>query len=413
MVVYVSPGIHIEELYETGPAPRETWSPECAGIEFPTIEMSGPGAAVFIGFTERIPADRDGNSLRGKPVALTSWDQYLERFGGVVPGAHLPHAVHGYFANSGRKSYIVSLRTADEAGPRSLEDRLAEFSGEADRRTGLAGLESLDDVSLICGPDLMTGLGPDHMEANAVRACQEAMISFSELKRCMAILDAPRGLTPDDVRQWRQEAIRESSYAALYYPWIYVGAQSPDAQLVPPCGHVAGAYMRASETRGAHSAPANESLTAATDLESRITQREQDVLNPLGINVLRATSDGAIRIWGARTLAKDARLRLVQVRRFLNTVEHSVERGLEWALFRKDDATLRRQIGCAVQEFLTRLWQSGALIGTAQQDAFYIKDDSEDDPRPYPAIEIGMALAKAGQILGDSCRVRFRAGWRR
>ena len=100
--------------------------------------MPGPGAAAFIGLTERIPAGRDGKSLRGMPVAVTSWDQYLERFGGLVSGAHLPHAVHGYFANSGTKSYVVSLRTPADAGPRTPEDRVAEFSGYGDRRTGLA-----------------------------------------------------------------------------------------------------------------------------------------------------------------------------------------------------------------------------------------------------------------------------------
>ena len=52
---------------------------------------------------------------------------------------------------------------------------------------------------------------------------------------------------------------RDTSYAAIYYPWIRVfDPFTRDTVLVPPAGHVAGIYARTDRERGVHKAPANE-----------------------------------------------------------------------------------------------------------------------------------------------------------
>ncbi len=59
-------------------------------------------------------------------------------------------------------------------------------------------------------------------------------------------------------------------------------------QLMPPGGYAAGIYARSDTERGVHKAPANEVVKGASDLEFPIMKGEQDVLNPRGVNVIRA-----------------------------------------------------------------------------------------------------------------------------
>ena len=106
----------------------------------------------------------------------------------------------------------------------------------------------------------------------------------------VAILDPPPGLNAQQIKEWRVDKARyDSKYAALYWPWIKVFDPATRAtQYVPPSGHVAGIWARNDDTRGVHKAPANEVIRGAVDLETQITKNEQDLLNPNGINCIRA-----------------------------------------------------------------------------------------------------------------------------
>ena len=62
-----------------------------------------------------------------------------------------------------------------------------------------------------------------------------------------------------------------------------------------------GVYARTDVERGVHKAPANtvlRGIVPGAGLASDVTRREQDTLNPVGINVLRAfrASDGP-KVW--------------------------------------------------------------------------------------------------------------------
>ena len=54
-----------------------------------------------------------------------------------------------------------------------------------------------------------------------------------------------------------------------------------------PSGFIAGIYARTDVARGVHKAPANEVIRSIRGFESAISKREQDILNPQNINVLR------------------------------------------------------------------------------------------------------------------------------
>ena len=74
-------------------------------------------------------------------------------------------------------------------------------------------------------------------------------------------------------------------------------------------------------------------------LEFTLNKREQDILNPRGVNVIRDfRSDGrGIRVWGARTMSSDAMWKYINVRRLFIFVEESIDRGTQWVVFEPND----------------------------------------------------------------------------
>jgi phage tail sheath protein FI len=128
------------------------------------------------------------------------------------------------------------------------------------------------------------------------------------------------------------------------------------------------------------------------------------VLNPNGINVVRAFPGMGIRVWGARTLTSNPSWRYLNVRRLFNYVEKSIERGTQWIVFEPNEPTLWGMIVRDVGAFLNTVWAQGALFGTTPDQAFYVRCDAELNP---PAtrdvgqlfIEIGMCPVKPAEFV--------------
>lgn len=285
---------------------------------------------------------------------------------------------------------------------------LNDYQGSVSERVGLGGLEPIDDVTMICAPDLMTAYQAGELDVKGVQAIQQALIDYCELIRyCFAILDAPPGLMPQEVKEWRMTVNYDSTRAALYYPWIEIGDMTGGngrTRLVPPSGHMAGVYARVDNTRGVHKAPANEIVRTVLGLEVNVTKGEHDLLNPIGVNVIRSFPGRGIRIWGARTLSSDASWRYIPVRRLFNMIEESIERGTQWVVFEPNDPFLWGRVKRDVSAFLKVIWRTGALFGATPDQAFYVKCDAETNPPELRdlgqmVVEIGIAPVKPAEFV--------------
>ncbi len=282
-----------------------------------------------------------------------------------------------------------------------------EFQGEVMERTGVEGLESYDDITMCVVPDLMTTLPGQKLDLNMVKAVQTMIIAHCEkMGDRVAILDSPPNMNPQQIKKWRMDtAGYDSSYATLYYPWIEVmDPVTNRPALIPPSGHVAGIWARSDTTRGVHKAPANEVVRGATGLQVNCTKGEQAILNPFGINCIRAFPGMGIRVWGARSLASNPAWRYLNVRRLFNFVEKSIERGTQWTVFEPNDPMLWSQVRRDVTAFLTMVWRDGALFGASPSDAFYVKCDAELNPQESRdlgrlVIEIGLAPVKPAEFV--------------
>jgi uncharacterized protein len=283
-----------------------------------------------------------------------------------------------------------------------------EIIGDVTARSGVAGFELADDVTMVCVPDLMALYQADKISKEGVKAVQQAVLDHcTNMKDRFAILDCLPELSPQEVKDWRvNQAGYDSKYGAVYYPWIKVANPLGNGEgiFVPPCGHMAGIYARTDTERGVHKAPANEIVQGALGLEIQITKSEQDSLNPVGVNCIRAFPGRGIRVWGARTISSDASWRYINVRRLFNFVEKSIEVGTQWVVFEPNDMDLWERIKRDITAFLTRVWRDGALFGATASDAFYVKCDEELNPvevrdAGQVIIEIGMAPVKPAEFV--------------
>ncbi len=287
-----------------------------------------------------------------------------------------------------------------------------KFAGSESARAGIGGLAIADDVTMVIVPDLVTAAtkADGTVDLSMWKSVQTALISHCEQNgNRMAVLDAPPGMTPQQVKEWRSDvAMYDSAYAALYYPWIKVanpiGVNGDSEMVIPPSGHIAGVWARTDETRGVWKAPANDTIRGVLDLEREVSQNEQSLLNPIGINCIRPFGTRGIRIWGARTLSSDTDWTYIPVRRLFNMVEATILTGTQWAVFEPNDMALWEGVKRTVSGFLRGLWSAGALFGASADQAFYVKCDEETNPPEsidagLLVVEVGIAPVKPAEFV--------------
>jgi hypothetical protein len=375
--VYQTPGIYMEEI-AAGPRP---------------IQAVGTSTAGFVG-------EAPNSTARvNEAVAVNDWSQFMKEFVAEQSrSTPLSHAVYGFFLNGGRRCYVVNVGRDQPIG------------GGGRNRAGLQVLETVDEVAIVAAPGYTDV------------ASYDALLTHCEtLKDRVAILDAPGGITDVDTLTRAGVAPRpatpgstapppgdqppagvgprmsEGGYGAFYFPWITVrDPLSPkDLVDVPPSGHLAGIYARTDATRGVHKAPANEVIRGALNLTYRVTQEEQAILNPVGVNCIRFFVRGGIRVWGARTVADgSSEWRYLNVRRLFNMIEESIVQSTRWVVFEPNDLSLWKAIRRDLRAFLTLVWRDGALMGATPEEAFFVKCDAETNPPEV--IDAGQVVTVIG-----------------
>lgn len=292
-----------------------------------------------------------------------------------------------------------SSAVALKVGPRDLEGSVTE-------RTGLRGLAVADSVSIVCVPDMVTiATSPDgELDLDGYIAMQGSLIDWCDQSQTMmAVLDAPPRTNATAALEWRNRLGRDSAFAAAYYPHVVIpdplappGATNGNRFLtIPPCGHVAGIWARTDATRGVHKAPANEPVRGIVRMEADVTTGEQDLLNPEGVNCIRAFGANGLRVWGSRTLAKtDPSWRYVPVRRLFIFLEESIRRGTQWAVFEPNDQDLRERVKRTINAFLRGVWRSGALVGATPEQAFFVRCDETNNPQD--SVDEGKLIVDVG-----------------
>lgn len=300
----------------------------------------------------------------------------------------------------------------EKAAPVPVPVTGRKFAGSEAARSGINGLAIAEDVTIVAVPDLVTAATTEDgsIDLGLWKAVQTSLIAHCEQhSNRIAILDTPPGLTPQAAREWRSDVAQyDSAFAALYYPWIKVenptGSNGNAEILIPPSGHVAGLWARTDESRGVWKAPANDTLRGVLDVERSVTQNEQGLLNPIGINAIRPFGTRGIRVWGARTLASDTDWQYLNVRRLFNMVESTILEGTQWAVFEPNDVALWEGVKRTLGGYLHGLWQAGALFGSTADQAYFVRcDETTNTPESIDQgkliVEVGLAPVKPAEFV--------------
>ncbi len=260
------------------------------------------------------------------------------------------------------------------------------------KRTGLEAFVETQNVNMLVAP----GITIPEVLVSMVGQCEN-------LKNRFAILDMPKDTTKvKDLLEYRE--MIDSSYAAMYHPWIQVFDRASNKQgIVPPSGAVAGVYARTDATRGVHKAPANETIFA-TGLSVNYNKAEQDYLNPAGVNLIRAIPGQGIRVWGARTASSNSNFKYVNVRRLFIYVEESIKANTNWVVFEPNDAALWDRVRMTVAGFLENMWRAGMLAGSSAAEAYFVEIGPETMSREDIAngrlvCNIGIAPSKPAEFV--------------
>ena len=305
-------------------------------------------------------------------------------------GTIVPYALCG---GTGAEMVLTPAGGSNGSVQNVTADVYTGVDGGPGKRTGMQAFKENDNVSIMAIPGV------------TMPEVQSALIAFCEGKKsCFAILDIPMELTKtNDVATFRD--MYDSTYAAMYHPWLQMfdaGAKRP--AYFPPSGAMAGIYARSDNERGVHKAPANEVVRGCTGLSCSYNTGEQDILNPIGVNLIRAFPGRGIRVWGARTISSNGLWKYVNVRRLFIYVEESIRANTNWVVFEPNSETLWKRVTRTIENFLATCWRDGALAGATIDQAFFVEcgpttmtQDDIDNGRLI--CQIGIAPVKPAEFV--------------
>lgn len=271
----------------------------------------------------------------------------------------------------------------------------ATFIGEdkgPGRRTGINAFLENNIVSIMAVP----GITMPEVIVSLIAHCENTGSRF-------AVLDMPRDISDTkELIEYREMV--DSTYAAMYHPWIRnYDRSNMKAMYFPPSGAVMGVYSRTDNTRGVHKAPANETLSC-TGLNIHFTKGEQDILNPAGVNLIRALPGLGIRVWGARTASSNTSFKYVNIRRLFIYVEESIKANTSWVVFEPNDGVLWSRVRQSVEGFLNTMYRNGMFVGESPQDSYFVEIGpttmTQDDIQSGRLIcNIGIAPSRPAEFV--------------
>jgi phage tail sheath protein FI len=392
------------------------------------------------------PAGGGGAVGGGTPAAAPDMLAPLS----IRPVWQLWYSIDFYFRNGGGRCYVVAVGKATIDGTIDMKDL----------KDGLTALEKQDEPTLVVIPEA-TRLENDEFDDVA----KEALNHCAKLMDRFAILDvkelanAAPLVSKDDQNAARKRYGDENlKYGAAYYPFLNtsipqlidqslvtvekallvgVGAGTDDVKLdslkndanqtglynqiirllnaqrvtLPPSPAIAGSYVSVDRTRGVWKAPANIGLQAVISPVDLMTDERQGMFNidattGKSINAIRSFTGRGTVAWGARTLAgNDNEWRYIPVRRLFITIEESVKKATNFAVFEPNDASTWLKVKGMIESYLYSLWEQGALQGSKSENAYFVNVGlgktmtAQDILNGLMNVEIGIAAVRPAEFI--------------
>jgi len=303
----------------------------------------------------------------------------------------------------------LSGGTAENAGATS-----AMFAGSEALGKGIHAFDAITELNIICAPPTLNPT-TNTWSIQGTAVYHSLLLQYAEGRMdVFAILDPAIGKTTTEIKQYRETSLGvDTPWGALYYPFLKIQdperPQSSATILVPPSGAVAGCYARVdalpAPDGGVSAAAAGVGINGVVrnvvGLEIPVSDKEQALLNPVGVNcirrLVRASGSQGIFIYGARTLSTAAHMKYIPMRRTMTYIEETVRLSSQFAIFKKNGPEIWSRLSLLIDTFLRDFWEEGNLKGASPAEAFFVTIDSTTTTAVD--IENGIIRGKIGVSL--------------
>ncbi len=385
-------------------------------LDYTTLFNSNMPSSVAVTVTSTEDTSPSGTAVRDDGTTK-QYSYQIDEAEIVVPDASV--ALQLYFQNGGGPCYLYPLEKSDDK----------------DNLTALPGLiDEVEAITLLACPD------PDEAYRTAVYGALAD--SLDKHKGYFLLADSANGDVPSSVSN--------SAQVAVYYPNLVVpytwklddelvtvtgytdGSEATIATLadlrkvnpdfagevdkyladrrsaslsLPSSASMAGVYVKTDRERGVWKAPANVVLSGASDVSVRVTNEQQAELNPKGINVIRHFSDRGLVVWGSRTQKDDDDWRYIPVRRLFDAAERDIKKALQPMVFEPNSQPTWKRVQAAIDNYLYRLWQQGALAGNKAEEAYFVRVGKgitmtqDEINQGQMIIQVGMAAVRPAEFI--------------
>jgi uncharacterized protein len=360
------------------------------------VEVTSGGTLSVAGQAIRIsaslPNQPDAVLALEAPTGTGAPQNVLEALGlsGGTPAPSLNVAHYALGSGNGGSGWGGET-TSTLAGPDGDLPGAGALIGDQAVFTGMYALEKVGLFNLLCFPDATRALpgapGTPALTDSVIAGIYGQAIPYCDQHRAFLLVDpSPDVTSVSGAIDWISAGLGITDpNGAAFWPRLRLPDPLNNYNLrsFAPCGVVAGVYAATDGSRGVWKAPAgiNARLSGVQGLTYTMTDSENGLLNPLGLNCFRTFPTYSQVLWGARTRAGADALasqwKYVPVRRMALFLESSLYQGLQWVVFEPNDTPLWGSIRLNVESFMQTLFLRGAFQGTTPNQAYFVKCDSE------------------------------------
>ena len=303
------------------------------------------------------------------------------------PASNVAHYALG---SPWKQATPIANYTTTAATPPAGLPTSAELIGDPGSYTGIYALLKIPAFNLLSIPEAARALpGASNSPDSSVNGPQiySAAATLCVQQRAMLLIDPPPNVTTvAGAVDWKSTAIGVvNQNGAAFWPRLRLfDPLTNQIRTFAPSGVVAGVYARADGANGGPwvaAAGINATLDGVQNMTYIMSDAEQGLLNPLGLNCFRNFPIYGSVLWGARTLvgadALASQWKYIPVRRTALLLESSLYQGTQWAVFTPNDERLWAALRLNIGAFMQTLFLKGAFQGQTPADAYFVKCDSE------------------------------------
>jgi len=285
-------------------------------------------------------------------------------FGGSFSGGSdgtVQHPKNFYHNITDTNSQGLNLNVAAK-GKTSYEDAI-----------NLIGNPDEFDINLVMMPGVVdAGTGGGSLIGKAISMCENRGDCF--LIADPTFYGATIGTATGEAES------RDSSYAAMYYPWVQIAnAELNENVFVPPSVAMAGIYAFNDKVAHPWFAPAGLNrgiIDMAVQAERKLIHGHRDELYESNVNPIATFPGQGVCVWGQKTLQKKATsLDRVNVRRLLIKLKKFFASTARFLVFEQNDAKTRNRFLNIVNPFMEQV-QSNSGVEVFR----VVMDDTNNTP---------------------------------